>query len=46
MVPGFFFLLLGIELRATADDFGLANVFQSEFEEYQSVTRAYLPLIR
>ncbi len=46
MVPGFFFLLLGIELRATADDFGLANVFQNEFEEYQSVTRAYLPLIR
>lgn len=46
MVPGFFFLMLGIELRATADDFGLANVFQNEFEEYQSVTRAYLPRIR
>ncbi len=46
MVPGFFFLILGIELRSTADDLGLANVFQDEFFEYQAQTRSYLPLIR
>lgn len=46
MVPGFFFLILGIELRAAADDLGLANVFQEEFLEYQAQTRSYFPLIR
>jgi protein-S-isoprenylcysteine O-methyltransferase Ste14 len=46
MVPGFFFLILGIEFRSTADDLGLANVFQDEFFEHQAQTRSYLPLIR
>ncbi|MGA8041370.1 MAG: hypothetical protein WCA37_01075, partial [Terracidiphilus sp.] len=46
MVPGFFLLILGIELRAAADDLGLANVFQEEFLEYQAQTRSYFPLIR
>ena len=46
MGPGFFFLILGIALRAAADDLGLANVFQEEFLEYQAQTRSYFPLIR
>ncbi len=43
MFAGMFFVTLGVDLRATADDLILADLFQDEFLEYQSGTKSYLP---
>lgn len=45
MFAGIFFLVLGIDLRAAADDLILANLFQDEFFEYQAGSKAYLPWV-
>ncbi len=43
MFAGMFFVILGVDLRATADDLILADIFQDEFLEYQSGTKLFLP---
>ena len=45
MFAGMFFVILGIDLRATADDLLLADLFQEEFLEYQSSTKSYIPFV-
>lgn len=45
MFTGMFFLVLGVDLRATADDLILADLFQEEFLEFQAATKSYLPLV-
>jgi len=45
MFAGMFFVILGIDLRATGDDVLLADIFQDEFLEIQADTKSYLPFL-
>ena len=45
MFAGMFFVILGIDLRATGDDLLLADIFQEEFPEIQSETKSYIPFL-
>lgn len=46
LVAGVIIFLVGLELRLYGEELALANRFQDEFEEYQSLVRAYIPFIR
>jgi protein-S-isoprenylcysteine O-methyltransferase Ste14 len=43
MFAGMFFVILGVDLRAAADDLILSDLFQEEFIEYQAGSKSYLP---